>query len=333
VVALYGDGAKPLHSVASTVVEGGIHRFLSVWVLPAGFLPTRVLVSPHGAVCVVGAGSGRVARFDRAGHGLEAWDFAPGPPACLETGALDAAVMALDSQGSLYVAYNRPKPDQAPRPYWSKFDAEGKLVWARPLEGLFVRHLAIDPRDHIYVESLSQIQEFDTTGRRLAEHRVPPLLVASLRFWGDHFAALVEPLAFAESGWQAPRLVIYGDAGRTSAEQVIGRDPLSPEDRAHGVLVRPCDFAVDEGTDRAFVVNAGRSRVDVFRQGAYLTGWGTEGGGDGAFRFAGRVAVVADMATGRTEERPVVAGGIACDAEGYVYVADPFNDRVQKFRP
>ena len=31
--------------------------------------------------------------------------------------------------------------------------------------------------------------------------------------------------------------------------------------------------------------------------------------------------------------RQVVAGGITRDAEGYLYVADTFNNRIQKFRP
>lgn len=333
VVAHFGEGDRLLHSVASTVVEGGIHRFLITWEVSQGFLPTRLLVDPRGVVSVVGAGSGRVERFDRAGHSLGSWEFAPSSPACLETGALDAPVVALDSKGNLYVAYNRLKTGQPPRPYWSKFDPDGRLVWARPLEGLFVRHLAIDPGDRVFVEALSLIQEFDTAGTRLAQHRVPALLVSSLRFWGGHFAALVEPLAFVESGWQAPRLVIYGDAARSRAELVIGRDPLSPEDHGNGLLQRPSDFAVDEATSRAFVVNAGQNRVAVFREGAFLTEWGAEGKAEGAFRFAGKATVVADMATGQTEVRQVVSGGIACDPEGYVYVADTFNNRIQKFQP
>ena len=43
--------------------------------------------------------------------------------------------------------------------------------------------------------------------------------------------------------------------------------------------------------------------------------------------------VVEEMNSGRTSIRPVVAGGIARDAEGYIYVADSFNDRIQKFQP
>ena len=96
---------------------------------------------------------------------------------------------------------------------------------------------------------------------------------------------------------------------------------------------RPTDFAVDEPTARAFVVNAGQDRIEVFRDGHYLTRWGREGTGTGQFRFAGRLVVVVDMATGEKAERAVVAGGIVRDGAGFVYVADTFNDRIQKFQP
>ena len=39
------------------------------------------------------------------------------------------------------------------------------------------------------------------------------------------------------------------------------------------------------------------------------------------------------MATGEKAERNVVAGGIARDGAGFIYVADTFNDRIQKFQP
>ena len=51
------------------------------------------------------------------------------------------------------------------------------------------------------------------------------------------------------------------------------------------------------------------------------------------FRFAGVATVIEDITTGRTVARRVVAGGIARDREGYVYVADTFNNRIQKFQP
>ena len=93
------------------------------------------------------------------------------------------------------------------------------------------------------------------------------------------------------------------------------------------------DFIVDEATSRSFVVNAGRNRIEVFRKDRFLTNWGEEGSRIGQFRFAGRTTVIDDMTMGTVTERRVVAGGIARDGEGYIYVADTFNNRIQKFQP
>ena len=103
--------------------------------------------------------------------------------------------------------------------------------------------------------------------------------------------------------------------------------------RCAGPEVRPTDFAVDEVSARAFVVNAGQDRIEVFRGDDYLTRWGEEGDAEGQFRFSGDIEVVVNMANGEKAERHVMAGGIARDAEGFVYIAYTFNDRIQKFEP
>ena len=40
-----------------------------------------------------------------------------------------------------------------------------------------------------------------------------------------------------------------------------------------------------------------------------------------------------DLRTGSLMERPVISGGIARDLAGFIYVADTFNNRIQKFQP
>ena len=331
VVCQYGPAGEEAQSLASTVVEGGIHRLVNTWSLPPGFAPTRLVVH-GGTVAVVGAGSGRVARFDRGGNPLGSWTFTAAPLACLETGTLDGPGVAADGEGGLYVVYNVLGGGVPPEARWTKFAADGQIEWTRPLEAVFARHIAIDG-ERLYVESISQLHQFGRDGEPLSEYRVPALLVSSLRFWKGAFAALVEPLNVSQLGWEAPRLVLYGGVDRAQVSQTIGRDPLSERDRGAGLLHRPSDFATTTDPDRAFVVNAGYSRIEVFREGAYLTRWGRAGDGDGEFRFTGSFRVVDDMATGSTRQREVVAGGIARDSQGFLYVADTFNDRIQKFQP
>ena len=331
VVNFFGED-ETVHELVSTTAAGGFHRRVANWALAEGTAPTRLTISRKGAVFVVGAGAGRVNRFDRSGRALASWVYTDEPLACMETSALDGPALALDDDDHLYVVYNLHRPDQKPEAFWAKFAPDGTRLWTRPLAGLFARHIVING-EAIYIESISQLQLFDPAGERQVQYAIPALLVASLRLWQGRFAALIEPLALRTGDWQAPRLVVYDDPQRASASRALGRDPKSHQDRGNGVLLRPTDFAIDEAADRAFVVNAGHGRIEVFRRGHYLTRWGEEGAGEDQFRFTGRTRVVVDMATGAEDEREVVAGGIARDAEGFIYVADTFNDRIQKFQP
>ena len=335
-VASYFDGEETEHALLSTVVEGGIHRYVNTWSVGEpgeAFLPTRLVIDSCGVVAVVGAGSGRVVRFDRAGQPLDELTFTTEPLACLAAGSLDGPSLALDSEANLYVIYNVRRDGGRPQAFWSKYDAGGKQLWTHPLEGLFARHIAVGEDGQIFIESISQLQQFDRDGERQKQYLVPALLVSSLRFWSGRFAALIEPLTLIEGDWQAPRLVLYEGMEREMAGLIIGRDPASPQDQGDGLLQRPTDFVVDEVSQRSFVVNAGLQRVEVFCGDRFLTRWGAEGSRAGQFRFAGEATVIDDIEQGTVVERRVVAGGIARDQEGYIYVADTFNNRLQKFQP
>ncbi len=327
-----GDKDKE-HRLPSTVVEGGIHRFADQWQVSEGLLPTRLLFDANGVVYILGVGGGWVERYDRGGNALERWHFTDKTSACLETATLDGPSAAFDGDGNLHVVYNVYQEGQAPQPQWAKIGAGGDLLWTRPLRTVFVRHIAIDDR-RVFIESISHLQQFDVDGEMVEHYPVPPLMVSSVGFWHGAFAALVEPLGYDTAGWQAPRLVVYGTAARSDVDRVFGRDPLSSNDRGAGLLKRPTDFVLDPAGDRVFVVNAGHDRIEVFREGRYLTRWGgTAGGESSAFRFRGTAPVLADVSGSRPLNKEVVAGGIARDHDGFIYVADTFNGRIQKFAP
>lgn len=91
-----------------------------------------------------------------------------------------------------------------------------------------------------------------------------------------------------------------------------------------GVLFYP--ISMDVGPDgRMYVLDAGNSRVVVYDEnGDYVTHFGRKGSGPGEFDF-GRGNVI--------EGGRDLAGSIAVDNEGFIYVADVGNERMQKFAP
>ena len=88
-----------------------------------------------------------------------------------------------------------------------------------------------------------------------------------------------------------------------------------------GALSVPLSF--DAGfDDRVFVLDAGSATIEVFDLlGNHITAWGRRGNADGEF----------DFGNGLTDLD--LAGSVAVDQQGYIYVADPGNKRIQKFAP
>ncbi len=82
-------------------------------------------------------------------------------------------------------------------------------------------------------------------------------------------------------------------------------------------------LSLDAGPDgRIFVLDAGNSRIHVFDDDHnYITQWGRRGSGPGEFEF-GQGLFAEDF-----------RGSIAVDDDGFIYVADVLNKRIQKFAP
>jgi DNA-binding beta-propeller fold protein YncE len=92
-----------------------------------------------------------------------------------------------------------------------------------------------------------------------------------------------------------------------------------------GQFVYP--MSVDAGPDgRVYVLDAGNSRIQVFDdRSRYITEWGEPGDGDGQFDFG-------DGGNFRPSV-PNLYGSLAVDDDGFIYVADVGNRRIQKFAP
>ena len=92
-----------------------------------------------------------------------------------------------------------------------------------------------------------------------------------------------------------------------------GQDP--------GAFFYPLSF--DVGTDgRIFVLDAGNRRIQAFdSEGNYITQWGSRGAADGQFDF---------LNGPRPQE---FSGSLIVDDDGFIYIADVGNKRIQKFAP
>ena len=100
------------------------------------------------------------------------------------------------------------------------------------------------------------------------------------------------------------RIIDLGEQGSASTESLY-----------------PISFDISRD-GRIFVLDAGNERVKVLSlDGAYITQWGSKGNGGGEF----------DFGSGLDPED--FDGSIVVDDEGFVYVYDSGNKRIQKFAP
>lgn len=91
--------------------------------------------------------------------------------------------------------------------------------------------------------------------------------------------------------------------------------------QGQGEFLFPLSFDVSPD-GRIFVLDAGNGRIQSFvEDGGYATEWGSPGSGDGEFDFGSGI--------GPTD----FAGSVVVDDDGFIYVADVGNKRIQKFAP
>jgi hypothetical protein len=107
-------------------------------------------------------------------------------------------------------------------------------------------------------------------------------------------------------------------------ELALGQGELGPHLSDGSSLQYPLS-AAGSPDGRSYVLDAGHSRIVVFgADGNYITQWGTHGSDAGQFDFGDGL--------GSTSGRNF-AGSIAVDDDGFIYVADVGNRRIQKFAP
>ena len=107
-------------------------------------------------------------------------------------------------------------------------------------------------------------------------------------------------------------------------EQALTQGQLGPHLSDGSGLFYPLS-AAGSPDGRSYVLDAGHGRiVAIDADGNYITQWGTRGNGAGQFDFGDGTKSQTGLNYG---------GSIAVDDDGFIYVADVGNGRIQKFAP
>lgn len=264
--------------------------------------PDGLAVDPAGNLYIFDARHQQVVKIDPNGQLLARWG---------EVGSNDGQFNSLGWGGlaldplsmALYTVSNGNSRIQ-------KFDLEGNFIlkWGRVgnQEGQFNRaiYLAVDSEGNVYVTDDHQVyvQKFDSQGQFL------------MRFGsrGEGDGQFLHPTGIAIDSqdnifiadFEQDRIQKFDSAGNfLLAWGITGAE--------EGQLRGPNALAVDS-SGRVYVTDRLNHRVQVYSgEGQFLLAWGGHGEEDGLFDFP---------------------AGIAIDNQnGYIYVSDEGNDRVQRF--
>jgi tripartite motif-containing protein 71 len=253
-------------------------------------------------------GNSRVLKFDPSGKFLMQWGSqGTGDGQFVMSGGSannynGDGFVAVDSLGNVYVADNT---------HVQKFDSQGKFLTKWGTQGTgdgqftLTSAIAIDSQNHVYVASIgnNNVQKFDESGKFLLK-------------WGEKGSGegqfnLPSALAIDAQGnilvadIGSGRLQKFDSNGRFLSQVFLGE--------VDGLVIGPVALAVGN-QGQIYIGEYARGRVVEFDSfGKLLAAWGDTGTFDENLREVG-------------------GGGLALDKDSTVYVTDPFNYRVLKYR-
>ena len=302
--------APPVPTPTATAVPA------PVWVAsfkgdPKPFLyPNSVAVDAQGNLYVIDAEASLVQKLDPAGKGITQWGgheeaFSFGFPAVDPSGRslggnFKASCLAIDAAGNVYVSDSGNHRIQ-------KFDGDGKFLtgWGSAGEGdgQFSNAICVgvDGKGYVYVADTynHRVQKFDANGK-------------FIRTWGSkgvkagQFQEPWKPVGDAEGNVYVVDMFNSRFQKFDPDGNFLAKFDIPP---VAGRLVMPLSLAQDG--QGGFYVLEGDRVLKLDSRGVVVTMWGSEGSDEGQFLSTGMIAV---------------------DAQGYIYVADSSNGRIQKFR-
>lgn len=289
--------------------SGGFHLFIEEWGL--GSAPYGMVIDESDNVYVVGLiRIGKVYRPGMALYDLSFRKIYTGMLTIFEEGRVDVAA---DRKGYVYFAGDLK--GGGARLY--KLDSVGqspRLEWARAIEmeGSGLAGIGVAGEDDILVVSRDgDVFAFDADGQELQPLPVARgYSISAMEIWED-VLGLILP---RRGKIRTVRLARFGGNYRAMPPIAELGEGVGVKD---GQFLSPTNM-VKGDMDRLFIVNGGLGRIEVLKNGKYLTKFGRAGEGPGEFVF---------------EFKGVVRGDVALDSAGNVYVVDTGNGRIQKFGP
>lgn len=273
-------------------------------------LPRDVATTPNGNIVVVDTGNDLIKVFNSTGNFLfQFGGYNLQNP--LADGKLNLPLAAaVDKFGNIYVADTENHRIQ-------KFDAQGNFVtkWGSygSIDGQFMTpiSIAVDKRGSVFVSDNQnhRIQKFDSIGNFLLK-------------WGQNNPSATDhlPVPLGISVDNAGFVLVSSDFKIKKFNPNTGKfmSEFGSFGSGDGQFMTATDIAVDTSgfiyvseTTNQGCCEVTNNRVQVFtNKGKFVTKFGSLGTGDGEFSMP---------------------WGITIDDQGNIFVADTFNNRIQKF--
>jgi hypothetical protein len=293
--------------------SGGV--YITQWGAEVEVSPNAMTVDSKGNLHVSMHAESRIQQFTLDGQFVSEW-----ANISFDDGWFRLPLgVATDSFGNVYVADDRGVQRFRSNGEYSGLVSPG----GAPAESWYGSMVATDNNDYLYV--------IDTISHRVQKYSPDGVFVSE---WGsrgggdsqfDFMDQYVQggDVALDESG-----NVYVADYANHRLQKFTSDGQYLTQwgSRGSGNGEFEFPYSVDVSRDGfVYVADAGNDRIQKFTtDGAFVAKWGITGPGDGQFHLHTEAIPGYPIGTG---------GGLALDVSGNVYVADTFNNRVQKFTP